>query len=470
MAEEKSRFEKALKSFGAEIAEAADLARAQRREDVPDPARTIRRAALPTTRLWQRRRGHEDFLALHRARRRAWKPRSRAACRPARGEVKEVVKSATCAPRRGGRAVQGRRRRHRRRSRRARWRVARSLVCQAAVHRGPADLTIGVFVDEGREPDWEWAKWLPHTRSARRRRWAVAVGAAQRSEALLRRSARDDRHRTALLVLDSDLLIEGRNAPRASCSAAAAQAGALDAPRPRLSVAGIVLAAHRERLPASCTVDRERAGRTQPARPPTRATDGQELIVAGLDPATARPCARDLARFEDPELSAGAGLPGQRAAAAAARARRRQRRRRSARWGRPPAGSAGPVGVTEQGVFTLDLERDGPHGLVGGTTGSGKSELLRSLIAALAANADPRQLTFLLMDFKGGAAFDACARLPHTVGMVTDLDEAARRAGAARAGGRAPVPRAAAAQRRRRQPARLPRARATTSRCRASWS
>ena len=82
------------------------------------------------------------------------------------------------------------------------------------------------------------------------------------------------------------------------------------------------------------------------------------------------------------------------------------------------------MGVTEQGVFSLDLERDGPHALVGGTTGSGKSELLRSLIAALAATTDPRQLTFLLMDFKGGAAFDACARLPHTVGMVTDLDEA----------------------------------------------
>ena len=95
------------------------------------------------------------------------------------------------------------------------------------------------------------------------------------------------------------------------------------------------------------------------------------------------------------------------------------------RWrARVAAAPAAPVGVTEQGVFTLDLERDGPHGLVGGTTGSGKSELLRSLIAALAANADPRQLTFLLMDFKGGAAFDACARLPHTVGMVTDLDEA----------------------------------------------
>src|SRR5947209_3557425 len=56
-------------------------------------------------------------------------------------------------------------------------------------------------------------------------------------------------------------------------------------------------------------------------------------------------------------------------------------------------------------------------------TGAGKSEVLRSLVAGLAAALPPEQLTFLLVDFKGGSAFDACARLPHCVGVVTDLDE-----------------------------------------------
>ena len=54
--------------------------------------------------------------------------------------------------------------------------------------------------------------------------------------------------------------------------------------------------------------------------------------------------------------------------------------------------------------------------------GRGKSELLQTLIASLAAAYPPTRLTFLLVDYKGGAAFKDCVRLPHTVGFVTDLD------------------------------------------------
>ena len=71
----------------------------------------------------------------------------------------------------------------------------------------------------------------------------------------------------------------------------------------------------------------------------------------------------------------------------------------------------------------LDLVADGPHLLVGGTTGSGKSELLRSMVAGLALSADPDHLAFVLIDYKGGAAFDRCAEMPHVAGMVTDLDD-----------------------------------------------
>ncbi|MCW2494573.1 FtsK/SpoIIIE domain-containing protein [Jatrophihabitans sp.] len=70
----------------------------------------------------------------------------------------------------------------------------------------------------------------------------------------------------------------------------------------------------------------------------------------------------------------------------------------------------------------LDLDRDGPHALIAGTTGSGKSELLRSLVVALATCHPPTAVTFLLVDYKGGAAFGECARLPHVTGLVTDLD------------------------------------------------
>ncbi len=92
------------------------------------------------------------------------------------------------------------------------------------------------------------------------------------------------------------------------------------------------------------------------------------------------------------------------------------------RWadgrGRPTA----PVGVGQGGLHTIDLVADGPHVLVGGTTGAGKSEFLRTLVAGLAVSCSPQDLALVLVDFKGGAAFGACADLPHVAGIVTDLD------------------------------------------------
>jgi S-DNA-T family DNA segregation ATPase FtsK/SpoIIIE len=80
------------------------------------------------------------------------------------------------------------------------------------------------------------------------------------------------------------------------------------------------------------------------------------------------------------------------------------------------------LGAGFDGDFRLDLRRDGPHALIAGTTGSGKSELLQTLVASLAVANRPDQLTFVLVDYKGGSAFKDCNKLPHTVGMVTDLD------------------------------------------------
>ncbi len=80
------------------------------------------------------------------------------------------------------------------------------------------------------------------------------------------------------------------------------------------------------------------------------------------------------------------------------------------------------VGQTSEGPLTLDLRSNGPHALVGGTTGSGKSEFLQSWILGMAVNHSPHRVTFLLIDYKGGAAFADCVDLPHCVGLVTDLN------------------------------------------------
>ncbi|MET3351591.1 UNVERIFIED_ORG: S-DNA-T family DNA segregation ATPase FtsK/SpoIIIE [Arthrobacter sp. UYEF1] len=84
-------------------------------------------------------------------------------------------------------------------------------------------------------------------------------------------------------------------------------------------------------------------------------------------------------------------------------------------------GLAVPIGRGLEGVRTLDLQNDGPHLLVAGTTGSGKSELLRGLTVALALSFAPDRINFLFVDFKGGSGLGPLTGLPHCVGMLTDL-------------------------------------------------
>ncbi|MEJ1088826.1 FtsK/SpoIIIE domain-containing protein [Microbacterium sp. Mu-80] len=85
-------------------------------------------------------------------------------------------------------------------------------------------------------------------------------------------------------------------------------------------------------------------------------------------------------------------------------------------------------GRGEHGDLAMDLVEDGPHAIVTGMTGTGKSELLTSWVAGIAAAHSPERVAFVLVDFKGGTAFDPLRVLPHVVAVVTDLDaEGARR-------------------------------------------
>ncbi|WP_154605786.1 FtsK/SpoIIIE domain-containing protein [Arthrobacter sp. AQ5-05] len=84
----------------------------------------------------------------------------------------------------------------------------------------------------------------------------------------------------------------------------------------------------------------------------------------------------------------------------------------------------GPVTIGESvhGEELFDFTHDGPHLLVGGTTGSGKSEFLRTLAGSLAAAHSPADLQFVLLDFKGGAGLGPLVQFPHTTSLITDLD------------------------------------------------
>lgn len=85
---------------------------------------------------------------------------------------------------------------------------------------------------------------------------------------------------------------------------------------------------------------------------------------------------------------------------------------------------AAPIGVTRNGIVSLDLhdKAHGPHGLVAGTTGSGKSEVLQTYILSIATIFHPYEVAFVIIDFKGGGMVNQFKNLPHLLGAITNID------------------------------------------------
>jgi S-DNA-T family DNA segregation ATPase FtsK/SpoIIIE len=284
--------------------------------------------------------------------------------------------------------------------------VARSISVQLACALAPDALSISVATTRARRATWAWAEWLAHCSSAAVR--SAASGG-----------------RSALLVVDG---LSGAQA------ASGAAAGPGDAPTM------LWVGADPSDVPAPLTrvlhVDGDAAVLVDPGgtAPVSEIT---HLESATLD--EVEPIARSLASIEvERGLQRGRqdvpSGPVRLADVVADPALLVDAEAVRARWARRTAGLAVPLAATgsegaASAVVSLDLVADGPHALVAGTTGAGKSELLRTFLVSAALHHAPDRLHYLLIDYKGGAAFGALTTLPHTVGIITDLTpELARRA------------------------------------------
>lgn len=311
--------------------------------------------------------------------------------------------------------------------------VARSLVVQSATWTGPADWRLLVVAEKVDE--WEWCGWLPHTRVGGRSDIDPTVVDAHDGvrlcDALRRLDDGDDRH--VIVVTDRADLLSTRTGPLRRYLGSAG------------SVAVLAVVGDGAAVPAMCS-SLLHVGSLGQARwcPETSvATTSVSLHATGISQTAAADAARRLAQLHDPEdsLEAAGSMPaamdlsslmrkcgvGAIDDAIAIAAGWRSLHPADAAPGAPRSPPDGrlraAIGVTADGVVEVDLVRDGPHALIAGTTGSGKSELLRTLVVSLAARCSPDDVTFVLIDYKGGSTFDACADLPHTVGVVTDLDD-----------------------------------------------
>jgi S-DNA-T family DNA segregation ATPase FtsK/SpoIIIE len=379
-----------------------------RRSAHPDPAALRLAARIPTGRLWERHPGDNDWLQARLgygdAPARVAGTRSGQPMRPPMAQSVPIVASLQSGPlgiaSSASVAIGS-----------ARW-----VLMQLAALHSPADLRIVAALSDAEAEPWRWLRWLPHVD-------AIAVNDADRSELIdhlvdeIGRACGEAGPaappiRWTVLLLDRVGAVSDHPG---------LQRLLRDGARARISAVCIDESARR--LPSACaaTLELDAAAPGQAILTRLGSAGAHPVLVDRVRRDHAEQLARSLAALLDPAdertaLPTSAGMLEIIALPDPTPAAIRER------WAQGGGAPLATIGRSSRGRFDIDLVRDGPHALIAGTTGSGKSELLQTLVAGLAASASPQDLSFVLIDYKGGAAFARCADLPHAAGVVTDLD------------------------------------------------
>lgn len=305
-----------------------------------------------------------------------------------------------------------------------------SVVLQVSARHRPDEVIIAAAVAPGRAVAG-WLPWLPHARPdpsplgvphlANDRPSGEQLVTALMDEVERRSTARSPGrpavHRPHIVAVVDDALDLD--------PALVARLAALDADG---GVSVLWLTSSRDRVLANAglTIDCPLLTDRLPGRVHDPAVvEPMPFWPDGVTPSIARDMARGLGPLVCATLDATAALPPVVTLAEALDTDRFDARWVERQWRRSRRpGLAAPVGDGGRGRLVIDLVADGPHCLIGGTSGSGKSELTISMVAALLACHPPEHLNVLFVDYKGGATGEAFSRAPHTVGCVTNLDAA----------------------------------------------
>jgi DNA segregation ATPase FtsK/SpoIIIE, S-DNA-T family len=390
-----------------------------RRHIHPDPATLLLIAAAPSRRLWERTRGDDDFLALRIGTGMVPWPSDagqREAVVDDLPDAPVVLPLADC----GAIGVTGSVNQVRA--------LARGMMLSLAVLHSPHEVSVTVLTG----PDarsWDWIGGLPHARqhgtgtirvghdpdSIRLRLAELHAALEARRPGTSHGRPRPGSSRCDVVVLD------GAHQLRMEPGIAA-----LLRDGPSAGIYFLCLDDHVARLPPECRraviqLSDDRGATVAAVRGPGYDITGvvADTVSARVGQAAVRAMA--AIREENPRDGDDALPSAVRFLDLAGLEPPTPERIRSF-WAEGGRSTRALLGSRLDGPFAVDLGQ-GPHMLIAGTTGSGKSELLQTLVASLAVANRPDAMNFVLIDYKGGAAFQGCAPLPHTVGMVTDLDE-----------------------------------------------
>ena len=303
-------------------------------------------------------------------------------------------------------------------------RLAASFLLQAMCLHSPDDVVIAAALVSSPADTLDWLKWAPHSRaSSSPLAGAHVVHSRESAEGLLARLIEvlvrrrqspigSSKGPWLLIVLDERLDLDAAVVSQVLDQLEGADASVL------------WIGDHGHRVPRQCTavVDVVAGGRSKVwFTDPSRSAIAVDVELANQQ--GARRAALALAPVRDVSAaSATAALPRSVSLMEALGTDTMSADVVAALWAASdPDGLCAPIGQGVNGPFTIDLVRQGPHTLIAGTSGAGKSELLQTMVCSLAANYSPDRVTFLFVDYKGGASSADFAGLPHTVGSVTNL-------------------------------------------------
>ena len=311
-------------------------------------------------------------------------------------------------------------------------RAAHDLVIQATIHHGYDEVKLVVLFPQREQEQWTWIRWLPHTYNETRTQRYLACTKYDAAQVLAPLEEEFKRRANSgasssweksvpqtpyyiFLVADPALLRDQPGADyvwRSDCS---------------LGVSGILLGRSFGDLPRGVMQILDARGRDSELYLREH-TDEKRIFQ--LDPFSLRDCdtlARSLAPIRLPEKDSAQLLPSGVTFLQGYHIQRPDQLDLGDYWANSCnyQSMSVPIGVRANGesfYFDIHEKKHGPHGLVAGMTGSGKSEMVQSWILSMALQFSPQDASFVLIDFKGTGLILPFLNLPHLAGTISDLD------------------------------------------------